>query len=280
MTAFERKLRTGEFPIALEITAPRGPRADILLRRARLLGDLPDAVNAIERPERLSSLAASKLLIAAGLEPVWHLTSRGRSRGDLETEIEHAAASGISCVLCIRGEHDAADKSDTPRLRELIERLCEAMPRALIGATLNPHGGPRERVLANLLGKIRAGARFGQTQPVLALADLEPFAAEVKARAPATRIVAMVIPLLSVGDALRLRARLGTPLPPGLLDRLEADGEAAGWAAFRETTAALRARPQVDGVAVMTLRADPEPGMALILASILSESHGSPPAAG
>ena len=270
MTTFERKLARGEFPIALEITPPRGPRADILLRRARLLGDLPDAVNAIERPERLSSLDASKLLLGAGLEPVWHLTSRGRSRGELETQIEHAATRGISCVLCIRGEHEAADKSDTPRLRELIERVAEAMPRVLVGATLNPHGGPRQRVLANLLGKIRAGARFVQTQPVLAPQELTPFAEELKARAPETALVAMVIPLLSVGDALRLRTRLGTPLPRGLLERLHAGGAAAGWQAFGETLGALRESALVDGVAVMTLQADPHAGVARILGSVLS----------
>jgi 5,10-methylenetetrahydrofolate reductase len=173
-------------------------------------------------------------------------------------------------VLCIRGEHQAVDKSDTPRLRELIGHVCEVLPDALVGATLNPYG-PRRRVLENLLPKLRAGASYVQTQLLFDLATLVPFAEEVKAHAPLTRIVPMVMPLLSLDAALRLRERIGIPLPPALLAHLEAEGEPGGWAALRETVRALRASPLVDGVAVMTLEADPPSAVGRMLRAILRE---------
>lgn len=273
MTRLARKLARGAFPVALEVTPPRVARADILLRRASLVGDAADAVNVIARPERLDSLEASRLLLAAGLEPVWHLTSRGRSRDELWVEIERARELGIGGVLVVRGEHDAADKPDTPRLRELVARLCESLPHALVGATLNPYR-PRERVLRNLLPKLDAGARYVQTQPVFDPRVLDPFVGPLHARVPHTGLVAMVMPLLSLDDALRLRARIGVPIPDALLARLEAGGEPAGWDAFAETLEALRAHGGVDGLAVMTQMADSPPSVGLRLRALLAAVAG------
>ena len=268
MTRLARKLASGGFPVTLEVTPPRGARADILLRRARLLGDAADALNVIQRPERLSSLDASGLLLDAGLEPVWHVTNRGRSRGELAVELERARELGVGGVLVIRGEHAAADKSDTPRLRELVAWVCEVLPGALVGATLNPYG-PRQRVLRNLAQKLDAGARYVQTQPVFEPRVLDPFVERLRARAGRTCIVAMLMPLLSLDDALRLRTRIGVPVPDALLARLDAGGEPAGWDAVGETVAALRACGGIDGLAVMTLQADAAPRVGLRLRALL-----------
>ena len=105
------------FGVALEITPPREPRSDVLLRRARLLGPLARAVHVIQRPGRLSSLDASIELERAGIEAVWHVTNRGRTRAELEAEIERAAAAGLRAALVVRGEGDQADRDDTPSLR-------------------------------------------------------------------------------------------------------------------------------------------------------------------
>jgi 5,10-methylenetetrahydrofolate reductase len=228
----------------LEVTPPREPRPQVLLRRAALLGPAADAINVIQRTNRVSSLEASLELLTAGYEPVWHLLNRGRSADEIEHEIGRAEAAGIPAVLCIRGEHDEADKSDTPKIRQVVERVRAAMPSALIGVTLNPYA-PREPALRNLLPKLAAGAEYVQTNPVFELGQLAPVAEELKSRAPGVRIVPMAMPLLTRESADRLQQRIGVPAPPAL-----------GWSAFRELLHALCESPLVDGVAIMTLQMD------------------------
>ncbi len=259
---FAHQLFRGEFPVALEITPPRTPKPTVLLRRAALLGDAPDAVNVIQRPDRVSSLEASLDLLAAGREPVWHLLNRGRARAEIEQELARAAAGGLRSVLCVRGEHEEPDKSDTPKIREVIRWVRATIPDALVGATLNPHA-PREPALRNLLPKLAAGATYVQTNPVFELRSLAPLAEEVKARAAGARIVPMVIPLLSRQASERLQHRIGVPLPPAL-----------GWSAFRDLLAALYESPLVDGVAIMTPEMDAPPATGEHICAVLAALRG------
>lgn len=242
--------------MTLEITPPQKPLPELLRRRARMLGETAHAVNVIQRPGRISSLAASIELLGAGFEPVWHLASRGRAKDDLAAEIEMAARAGIRAVLCVRGDYLARERSDTPRLRELVGMVCEGLPSALVGATANQYAA-RERVLKNLLPKLHSGARFVQTQPLF---DWEVFASlglEIKQRSPDTWIVPMLMPLLSPQAARTVGDRLGIALPHELVRRLEQGGEAAGWELFEEQLERVDASPFVDGIAIMTSEMDP-----------------------
>ena len=51
----------------------------------------------------------------------------------------------------------------------------EALPNALIGATLNQYGRDEAAVLRNLLPKLRAGASYVQTQPAFDAAAIERY---------------------------------------------------------------------------------------------------------
>jgi 5,10-methylenetetrahydrofolate reductase len=242
--------------VALEITPPRGERPDVLLRRAALLGQRAHAVHVIERAERQRSVDAAIALESRGVSAVWHLVNRGRSAPELEREIERAARGGLRAALLVRGESGAPEPAPPPTLASLVGRVRAAIPGARIGVTLNPYG-PRERVLANLWPKLEAGAAFVQTQPVFEIAVLAPFAEVIRARSPQTRIVPMLIPLLSAASAERLGERLGVPLPDRLLRRLEDGGESAGWDEFAALAAELRRSGLADSLAVMTQEADP-----------------------
>lgn len=243
-------------PLTLEVTPPRASRPDILMRRAGLLGPRARAINAIQRPDRMSSLEASIRLRAGGREPVWHLATRGRAGAEVRTEIDVAAEAGLGRVLCIRGDHAAPDEPDTPRVREAVAWVRETLPVARIGATLNPYG-PYHRVLANLLRKLEAGADFVQTQPVFSPASLESFAEAIQRRFPEVGLVPMVMPLVTPRAAEGLRKRLGLPLPAGLLRALASDGEEGGWLAFEAALGSLRDSGFARGLAVMTLETDP-----------------------
>lgn len=273
MSQLRDGLERGGFPVALEITPPRKRIEAVLLRRARLLGPLADAVNVIQRPERLSSLDASLALIAAGHEPVWHVVNRGRTRTEIASELASAASGGVRSVLCLRGDHGAADRPETPRIREVVEMVGEALPGALIGATANQYG-PRDRVLANLLPKLRAGAALVQTNPVFRAEALRPLAEEILARAPNTRVVPMVMPVTSLATAARIRDRLGIPIPGALLERLESGGAVSAWAAFAELLAELADSAWAHGVAVMTPEMDPPEGAGERIAAAIHAARG------
>lgn len=256
---FAERLAAGRFAVALEITPPQSHLPKVLLRRARFLGEHPHAINVIQRPGRQSSLEASIHLKSMGIEPVWHLVTRGRTRADVRAEIDQAAAAGIRQVLCIRGDHTAGDTAETPTLKECVALVRARMPGALIGATLNQYAPDHEAVLRNLLPKLRAGATYVQTQPVLELETLRPLAERVLEAAPGTRIAAMVMPLLSPEQAVHIAGRLGITLPAGYEARLQT--EAAAWEAFEEIVASLTAAKLVAGAAIMNVEMDPPPAV-------------------
>jgi 5,10-methylenetetrahydrofolate reductase len=254
--SFAEELRLGGFAVGIEITPPQRPLPRVLLRRARLLGEAAQAVNVIQRPGRQSSLDASIFLKSRGIEPVWHLVTRGRSRAEILGDIDRAREGGITHVLCIRGDHEAGDLPDTPSLREVTAAVVERIPGAYVGATLNQYAPDREAVLRNALPKCRAGAAYVQTQPVFDLETLRPLAESLRSASPATKVIAMAMPLLTPEAGARIEARLGVALPGALRAAIAAGPEAA-WSAFDATIASLVASPLIDGVAIMTFETDP-----------------------
>ncbi len=253
---FARKLDAGEFAVALEITPPQRHLPQVLLRRARLLGNAAQAINVIQRPGRQSSLDASLELKAAGIEPAWHLVTRGRTPGEIAADLERAASGGIGQVLCILGDHAAADTAPTATIREAIAMTRMALPGAIVGATLNQYGRDEAAVLRNLFPKLRAGASYVQTQPVFDMGRLERFATAIDREAPGTAVVAMAMPLLSLEAALRIEERLGIALPGALKDVLAGGDIEAAWDAFAGTIRSLADSDLVDGVAIMTFEMD------------------------
>ncbi|HXX47578.1 MAG TPA: methylenetetrahydrofolate reductase [Myxococcota bacterium] len=257
--------------VALEITPPREPRPEILLRRAQLLGERAAAVHVIQRRERQPSVAAAGELAQRGIAAVWHLVSRGRSAAELEREIAQAARLGLRAALVVRGEAGAPEPAPPPPLAQLVRDVRAAIPGARVGVTATPYG-PRERVLARLWPKLEAGAAFVQTQPVFELAALAPLAEAVRRRAPRVEIVPMLIPLLSSAAAEALSQRLRLPVPEALLRRLESGGEVAGWSALASLARELTHSGLADSLAVMTLDADPPKPFGERLAAALASS--------
>lgn len=251
---FESALAKTRPAVALEITPPKVRKPNVLLRRASLLGPAVDAVNVIQRPGRQSSLEASIELLHAGIEPVWHLTTRGRTAPEIAADLTRAQDAGISQVLCIRGDGNGA-RTDEPTIRATVAQVRDALPDALVGATLNQYAPNAERAITNLLGKLDAGARYVQTQPVYDVAALERLARrpEVAERRPS--IVAMVMPLLSTETLRLVEERLGIHVPDSYAGQV-ARGPDEAWAAFDGILRQIVDSPDIDGVAVMTFEPD------------------------
>lgn len=276
---FSHRLQDGAFAVALEITPPQKALHKVLVRRARLLGEYPQAINVIQRPGRQSSLEASLELLDEGMEPAWHLVTRARGRADILAELELARSGGIEQVLCILGDHRAVTPApDSPSIREVVSMARDALPGALIGATLNQTAPDRDAVLRNLLPKLRAGASYVQTQPVFSPEALEPFAVAIDRELPETRIIAMAMPLLSLEAGERIEERLGVRLPDALREVLATGDEDAAWRAFSHTLEALVRAPYVDGVAIMTFEMDapPETGQRIVDALYQAGAIDSP----
>jgi methylenetetrahydrofolate reductase (NADPH) len=277
---FARRLRSGEFAVALEITPPQRSLPGVLSQRARLLGDHAHAINVISRPDRQPSLEASCALLASGIEPVWHLVTRGRSREEVAADIAAARAGGMRQVLCIRGDHGGGDNLgiDSPTLRETVGMVAEGMLGALIGATFNQYAPDGAAALRNLLPKLRAGAAYAQTQPVFELSHLLERVEAVHERAPETKIVAMAMPLLSLDAAERIEKRVGVTLPERVLQRIAA-GEEAAWELFEENLAGLAASSAIAGVAIMTFEMSPPAEMGERIRASLARVTGRRPGA-
>jgi methylenetetrahydrofolate reductase (NADPH) len=267
--SFPAAFASGRFAVAVEITPPQHERPKVLLRRAGLLGGCADAINVIQRPERQSSLSASLALRAAGLHPVWHLVNRGRTRVQIVDGLRQAAAGDITQVLCLRGDHAAEDTAETPAIREVITLVRRELPGALIGATLSQYAPDPRAALRNLLPKLSAGAAYVQTQPVFEVEALHPLAEAVRDHAPDTRIVPMVMPLLSVDAATRIAERLHISLPRQLVHALQREGSEAGWRLFEQTIFALVNAPWAGGVALMTYEVDPPPEVGEHMVAVL-----------
>jgi methylenetetrahydrofolate reductase (NADPH) len=265
--SFPRKLTSGEFPFALEITPPQRSLPAVLLRRASLIGHHAAAVNVIQRPERQSSLAASCELLRAGMSPAWHLVTRGRPKEEIAADLATAKTEGIGQVLVIAGDHRSTVSG--PTIREVVEMAAAAVPGAFIGATLNQYVPDRVAVLRNLMPKLAAGARYVQTQPVFSIEDLRPLAEAVKERSPGTMVVPMVMPLETSAAAERIAGRLGIS-PPAVASTPE-----GAWAAFGELLMALKAGPLFDGVAIMTFEIDPPPETGSKLIAVLDAVAGA-----
>jgi 5,10-methylenetetrahydrofolate reductase len=253
---FAEKLDAGQFAIALEITPPQRDLPKVLLRRARLLGMAAQAINVIQRPGRQSSLDASLELKAGGMEPAWHLVTRGRSREEIRADLGRAAAGGLGQVLCILGDHAAGGAPDAVAVRDAVAMTRETLPGAIVGATLNQYGRDEQAVLKNLLPKLRAGATYIQSQPVFELEPLERYARAIDRALPEARVIAMAMPLVSLEAAVRIEERLGVSLPRALKDVLAGGDPEAAWGTFTGTIRALAESPLVDGVAIMTFEMD------------------------
>ncbi|UCH10947.1 MAG: methylenetetrahydrofolate reductase [Fidelibacterota bacterium] len=185
------KIESGKFIVCAEIEPPKSCNGDVIRRRSRHFDGHVDAVNITDNQTatvRLSSIAAAKILLEEGLEPIMQMTCRDRNRLGIQSDLLGAAAMGIHNVLCLTGDHQKFGDQpeakgvfdlDSVQLVAMVDQMNrgrllsgQEMKKAtefLIGAAANPFAEPFEMRLIRLHKKIRAGARFIQTQPVFDL---------------------------------------------------------------------------------------------------------------
>ena len=104
----EKVLASWQFAVTGELGPPKSVDPELVRNKARLLKGCVDAVNITDNQTaivRVSSLAASQIVLGEGVEPVMQMTCRDRNRIALQSDILGAAALGLKNVLCLSGDH-------------------------------------------------------------------------------------------------------------------------------------------------------------------------------
>src|SRR5277367_508696 len=143
-SALARRLGSGSFAITAEITPPVSTDPADLLARALPLRGLATAVNVTDgagAKAHLSSLAASRLLLDSGIEPVLQMTCRDRNRLALQGDLLGALALGVRNLLVLRGDDPSAgDQPDAKPVFDLDSRALTEIARSIRDDGKLPHG--------------------------------------------------------------------------------------------------------------------------------------------
>ncbi len=166
-----------------------------------------------------------------------HLTCVGHSRRELEEIADRIHGDGFRNIMALRGDPPKgstefqAAPDGLHHASELVALLKARHPDFCLGVGGYPEKHPEapsaEVDLGNLRRKVDAGASFVTTQLFL---DNEAYYRFVERCARAgirVPIIPGIMPVLSLRQIQRFTAMCGTALPPTLIRRLEAAGDAA-----------------------------------------------------
>lgn len=277
MSRFRDMLDRGEFVVTGEVAPPHGTDYSAMLSSVDKLAPYCHAVNVTDNQGatlHLSSLAASKAVLDAGIEPIFQQTCRDRNRLALQSDLLAAWTLGLENVLLVTGDdprggdHPKAKgvfDLDSTQLIEVVAGLNDGMDmngRALeggtgfyIGAAAFPEAEPFDIQQERALSKISAGARFFQTQAVMDVEKFERNCADLKKTG--VKIIAGVLLLKSPRVIKFINERLAGLMVPEPIERRiseASDPYAESIQLAIEQTHAIRTF--ADGVHIMPLGAD------------------------
>ena len=241
----QRALEVGSFAITAEVMPPRGADPTATLAHAEALRGLVHAVNVTDSSRavmRMSSLAVCRLLLDAGIEPVWQLACRDRNRIGLQGDLLGAHALGIRNLLCLTGDPvRAGDQGSARPVHEfesvrLLQQVADfnqgidpvqgllpdGATALFAGAAADPQCGSWSGLRSRVRRKQQAGARFLQTQMVTDADCLRRFVEEISGPL-GLPVLAGVFLLKSARNAAFInRVVPGANIPQAIIDRLAA----------------------------------------------------------
>jgi methylenetetrahydrofolate reductase (NADPH) len=276
---FAERLRAGRFVMTAEVTPPVSCDAQDLLRKATPLRGLADAVNITDGAgarAHMAALAASAILLDAGIEPILQITCRDKNRIALQGELMGAAALRIHNILVLTGDDPkAGDQPDTKPVFDIDSRTLIETARRLrdegklptgrevagkasffLGAADMPIDPPAGWEPKSLAAKVAAGAQFAQTQFCMDAALLRRYVGALSDAGLTSRlgILVGINPLRSAKSAQWLKSHLfGTIIPDELIARMEkaADPAREGIRICVDLIAELATIPGIAGVHIM-----------------------------
>jgi len=251
----EKVLRAGHFAVTAELGPPQSSDVESIREKARLLQGCCDAVNITDNQTaivRLSSIAAGKIVLDSGLEPVIQMTCRDRNRLAIQSDLLGAYALGMRNLLCLTGDHQTFGNHPTSKnvfdidsiqmvravsqMRDASvfingEEIKGCQPRFFVGAAAAPFADPLDFRPYRLGKKVNAGANFIQTQLVYDIPAFEAYMEKIRSLGlhERTYILAGVGPLKSLGMANYMKKNVpGILVPDEIISEMEEAG--APWA--------------------------------------------------
>jgi methylenetetrahydrofolate reductase (NADPH) len=247
----EKVLRAGHFAFTGECGPPQGADVEAVRTKAAHLKGCVDAVNITDNQTavvRMSSWAASLILLQDGVEPNFQMVCRDRNRLAMQSDILGAYAHGIRNMLCLSGDHQKFGNHpesknvfdiDSIQLVNMVKNMrdegkflngqeIETAPKLFIGAACNPFADPFDYRPYRLAKKVAAGADFVQTQCIYNMDKFREFMKRVVDMGLHEKcfILAGVTPMKSVGMARYMAKQVpGMDVPDSLIKRLQGAGK-------------------------------------------------------
>ena len=170
----ETIMAKGEFAVTGELGPPKHTDIEIVKTNIGHLKGAVDAANITDNQTaivRISSLAASAILMQEGLEPIMQMTVRDRNRIAMQSDVLGAGALGIPNILCLSGDHQSLGSHpeskgvwdlDSMQLIAMVKKMrddgqfmngdeIKVPPKVYIGAVWSPFSEPIEVRIPKLL---------------------------------------------------------------------------------------------------------------------------------
>jgi len=267
-TLLGRKLAAREFVVTVELDPPRGHTVEKLVQGAKLLRergvDIVDINDGSLGRVRMAVLPTALLVReATGLDINMHFTCRDRNLMGIQGDLLGAHALDVRNILAMTGDPpragDYANATavfdvDGVGLIEILRRMNEGQDATgssigeptsfYVGAALNPAAEDVVREIDRFHRKVRAGARWIQTQPVYDLGELDRFLE--RAGGSPVPVLVGILPLHSARHAEFLHNEVpGITIPEDVRRRLREAGDGAllvGIEMAQELVRAVRSR--------------------------------------
>ena len=246
MTKLKEALTSGKFVVTSEVGPPKGVNIEKYIEHAVPLKQRVTAFNVTDLQSammRFGSLAACRLLVERGMEPVLQMTCRDRNRLALQSDLLSAYGLGVRNILCLTGDHQKlgdhpqakgvfdldsvqllAAATGLQQGKDLAGNQLEAAPEFFLGAVVTPGAEPLEPQIIKMKKKIEAGAVFFQTQAVYDTEKFKDFIRQV--RGFGVPILAGIVILKSAGMARYMNDNVaGVNVPEELIEELKKDKE-------------------------------------------------------
>lgn len=232
-----------KFLLTAEVAPPKGGNPARMIEVASKLTNRVHAVNVTDGSRavlRMSSIAASTILLQHDIEPVCQMACRDRNCIGLQADLMGAYALGIRNVLALTGDpvkagdhqkSKAVFELESVRLLKLISKLNsgvdfndQAMPDDALnlfpGAAVDPQLKSWSSLQKRFEQKLEAGAQFFQSQMITDFDKLDKFMTQI-ASISDKPVLAGIFLLKSAKNAKFINKYVpGVDIPEAIIDRL------------------------------------------------------------
>ena len=247
----EKVLKAGHFAFTGECGPPKGANVEHLKEKFEHLRGMVDAVNVTDNQTavvRMSSAAASAIMVANGIEPNFQMVCRDRNRLAMMADVLGVYSLGVKNMLCLSGDHQKFGNHpqsknvydiDSMQLIAMVKKMrdegkflndedIDEPPKMFIGAAANPFADPYEFRIYRLANKIDAGADFIQTQCIYNMPRFRDFMKNAVDMGLTEKayLLAGVTPMKSARMAQYMAKNVpGMDVPEELIERLKGAGK-------------------------------------------------------